>query len=47
MAETLAVPRLAVPPTVARRLRSSDESSTSRWLRAEAQRVNAVAEPFL
>jgi len=33
-AETLAVPRLAVPPTVARRLRSSDESSTSRWLRA-------------
>jgi hypothetical protein len=25
----------------------SDESSTSRWLRAEAQRVDAVTEPFL
>jgi hypothetical protein len=41
------LPQLAVPPTVARRLRSSDESSISRWLRAEAQRVNAVAELFL
>jgi hypothetical protein len=30
MAETLAVPRLPVSSTVARRLRSSDESSTSR-----------------